>query len=61
MKEKFEYAKAVSRLEEIALKVEDPSTGLDSIDKYIVESNTLIEQCRKYLRTVRESLDNLDK
>ena len=61
MEEKFEYAKAVSRLEEIALKVEDPSTGLNDIDKYITESNALIEQCRMYLRTVRESLDNSDK
>lgn len=61
MEEKFEYAKAVSRLEEIALKVEDPSTGLDEVDRYIAESNALIGQCRKYLRTVRESVDNLDK
>lgn len=57
MKEKFDYSKAVARLEEIALKVEDPDTGIETVDRYIEESNVLIEQCRKYLRTVRDSLD----
>lgn len=57
MKEKFDYTKAVARLEEIALKVEDPDTGIETVDRYIEESNVLIEQCRKYLRTVRDSLD----
>ena len=60
MKEKFDYSKAVARLEEIALKVEDPDTGIETVDRYIEESNVLIEQCRKYLRTVRDSLDKTD-
>ena len=52
--EEFNYTKAVEALERIAAKVEDPSTGLDDIDKYVKESEVLIEQCRKYLRSVRE-------
>ena len=33
--DKFDYKKAVDELEKIAVKVEDPSTGLDDIDKYV--------------------------
>lgn len=56
--EEFNYTKAVEALERIAAKVEDPSTGLDDIDKYVKESEVLIEQCRKYLRSVRERVDS---
>ena len=57
MAEKFDYAKSVERLEEIAKLVEDPRTGLDSIAPLVEESRLLIEQCRGYLRTVRESIE----
>lgn len=57
MKEEFDYQKALSRLEEIAAKVEDPSTGLEDIDKYVRESEELVAGCRAYLRTVREKID----
>lgn len=52
--EKFDYKKAVARLEQIALKVEDPSTGLDAIGKYVGEAEKLLDGCRTYLRKVRE-------
>lgn len=55
--EKFDYTKAISRLEEILSKVEDPSTGVDDIDKYVKEAESLGEKCRKYLRTLREKAD----
>lgn len=55
----FDYAGAVARLEKIAAYVEDPSTGLDDIDRYIKESTALIERCRAYLRGVRDNLDQL--
>ena len=61
MKEKFDYAKAVSRLEEIAKQVEDPQTGLDEMDKYLAESEELIGKCREYLRTAREKLSAMDQ
>ena len=59
--EKFDYAKAMAELEEIAARIEDPSTGLDDIDKYIKRSEELIEGCRAYLRTARERIDALGK
>lgn len=59
-KRKFDYASAVSELEAIASKVEDPQTGIDDIDKYIKRADVLIEACRAYLRTARESLAALD-
>lgn len=57
--EKFDYAEALKELEKIALKVEDPSTGIDDIEKYIRQSDELIAKCREYLRTAREKLDTL--
>lgn len=57
--ENFDYIAAVSELEKIAEKVEDPSTGLDEMDKCIKRSEELVASCRKYLRTVRESSEKL--
>ena len=55
--EKFDYTEAMAELEEIARKVEDPNTGIDSIGDLVNRSRELIEQCRNYLRTVRESIE----
>lgn len=59
--EKFDYKSAVAELEQIAGKVEDPATGLEEIDAFIKRSDELIMQCRSYLRTVRDTVENLDK
>lgn len=56
MKE-FDYTKAMAELEEIALKVEDPMTGVEDIEKYMKRSQELMEACRNYLRGAREKLD----
>ncbi len=58
MEEKFEYSKAIEELEAMALKVEDPHTGIEDIDKYMKRSQELIEACRAYLRGAREKLEN---
>ena len=55
--EKFDYAKAMAELDAIAAKVEDPKTSLDDIGALVGRSKKLIEQCRNYLRTVRESME----
>ncbi len=55
--EKYDYAKAMAELEGIAVKVEDPKTSLDDIGALVSRSKTLIEQCRNYLRSVRESIE----
>ena len=57
--EGFDYDRAVAELEQIALKVEDPSTGLGEIDRYIKRSDELIAQCRAYLRGIREKTEEL--
>lgn len=59
MEETFDYTEAVRELERIAAKVEDPSTGLDDIDKYITRSDELIDKCRNYLRSAREKVEKL--
>ncbi|MCR4844455.1 MAG: exodeoxyribonuclease VII small subunit [Bacteroidales bacterium] len=61
MSEKFDYAKAIAELEEIARKVENPETKLDDIDALVVRSKELLKQCREYLRTVKDRIDSLDE
>lgn len=53
----FDYTKAMTELEWIAAKVEDPKTSLDDIGALVSRSKTLIEECRNYLRSVRESIE----
>jgi len=60
-KEKFDYARAMAELEEIAKKVEDPATGLDDIDALVARSKELIKACREYLRGVKEKIDSLSE
>lgn len=57
--EGFDYDRAVAELEQIALKVEDPSTGLGEIDRCIRRSDELIARCRAYLRGIREKTEEL--
>jgi len=60
MSEKFDYAKAIAELEEIAAKVENPETRLDDIDALVGRSRELLDRCRSYLRGVKEKIDSLD-
>ena len=59
--QKFDYAKAIAELEEIARKVENLETELDDIDALVARSKELLKGCRDYLRTVKEKIDSLDK
>ena len=61
MTPKFDYAKALAELDEIAAKVENPETRLDDIDALVGRSKELLKQCREYLRTVKDKIDSLDK
>lgn len=61
MEEKFDYAKAVAELEDIAKKVENPETKLDDIDALVGRSKELVKACRTYLRAVKEKIDALDR
>ena len=55
-KEQFDYTKAVEELDGIAAKIEDPKTSLDDIGALVSRSKVLIKECREYLRSVRESI-----
>lgn len=57
----FDYNKAIEELEQIALKVEDPSSSIDQIDKYLARARELTEACRNYLRTVRDKVEGLQE
>ena len=57
MAEEFDYAKAMEELEAIAVKVEDPETGIGDIDKYMKRSQELVAACREYLRGARNVLN----
>ena len=61
MAEKFDYAKDIAVLEEIARQVEDPATRLDDIDALVARSKVLLDSCRKYLRSVKERIDSIDE
>lgn len=61
MSERFDYAKAIAELEEIAKKVENPETKLDDIDALVARSKDLLKQCRDYLRTVKERIDSIEE
>ncbi|MBQ6199022.1 MAG: exodeoxyribonuclease VII small subunit [Bacteroidales bacterium] len=61
MSDKFDYAKAIEELDEIAAKVENPETRLDDIDALVVRSKELLKQCRDYLRSVKDKIDSIDK
>lgn len=53
----FDYNAAVAELEKIELRVQDPSTPLEETVKLLERSRTVVEECRNYLRSVRESLE----
>lgn len=53
--ENFDYAAAMEQLEKIALKVEDPATGVEQIQQLIKSSDELVGKCREYLRSLRPS------
>ena len=61
MAQKFDYAKAINELEEIAAKVENPETKLDDIDALVARSKELLKDCRNYLRSVRQRIDSIDE
>ena len=57
MEEEFDYNKALEELEKIALRVENPETGIDEIDRLLRRSASLVTRCREYLRTVRTRME----
>ncbi len=58
MDEKFDYVKAMARLEEMAAAAQDPATPLEDVGAMVKESKVLVKQCRSYLRTLKETIDS---
>ena len=56
---KFDYNEAVAELEKIALRAEDPATGLDEVDRCLKRADELIAGCRAYLRNIRTQIEGL--
>lgn len=56
--DKFDYSKAVEELEQLAQKIEDPSTGIEAADEMVRQSRKLIELCRDFLRSVRDAVED---
>ncbi|MCI1640034.1 MAG: exodeoxyribonuclease VII small subunit [Bacteroidales bacterium] len=54
---KFDYTGSIAELEAIAKKIESPDTGIDEIAEYVKKSETIVRACRKYLRTLQDSMD----
>lgn len=57
MDKEFDYSEAMAELEAITEKIESSDTKLSELDAYVKKAKTLIESCRKYLRTVQESIE----
>ncbi len=57
MEEKFDYAKAMARLEKMAADAQDPATPLENVSAMAKESKALVKDCREYLRTLRETVE----
>ena len=57
MKE-FDYNEAMAELEAIEKKVSDASTPLGEIDCLLKRSAELVDQCRGYLRTMRDKFED---
>lgn len=57
--ENFNYTEAVEELEKLVKKVEDPSTGIEEIERCIKRSDELIRLGRNYLRELQIKTDNL--
>jgi len=57
MKE-FDYNAAIKELEEIESKVQDPAVPLEQIDSLLSTSRQLVGECRKYLRSQRQKLED---
>lgn len=60
MEEKFDYAKAMAKLEKMAVDAQNPATPLEDVGAMVKESKTLVKDCREYLRSLRETMEKED-
>ncbi len=53
-----DYKKDVKRLKEIEAQIKDPSFSVDKIEELLLESESIVKECKEYTRTLREKLDS---
>ncbi len=53
------YDQAVTELENLVRKMQDPQCSIDNLSEYTKRSKELLEVCRKKLTATEETLKNL--
>ncbi|MCF6361196.1 MAG: exodeoxyribonuclease VII small subunit [Cyclobacteriaceae bacterium] len=56
---KFNYNKALSRLNEIVAEMESDELDIEKISKLVKESSTLLKACKKALSTTEEGINEV--
>lgn len=53
-----DYKHNIERLKEIEAQIKDPSFSVDRIEELLLESASIVKECKEYTRTLREKLDS---
>ncbi len=56
---KFNYTKALSRLNEIVEEMESDELDIEKISKLVKESSTLLKACKKALTSTEEEINEV--
>jgi len=56
---KFNYTKALSRLNEIVEEMESDELNIEKISKLVKESSTLLKACKKALTSTEEEINEV--
>lgn len=56
---KFNYSKALSRLNEIVEEMEADALNIEKISKLVKESSTLLKACKKALTSTEEEINEV--
>lgn len=55
------YKEALKELEELVVKIEDPSTNIEEISAEVKRALELVNYCQLQLRSYKEEIDKLTK
>jgi len=56
---KFNYNKAITRLNQIVLEMESNELDIDKISKLVKESSTLLKACKKALSSTEDEINEV--
>ncbi len=56
---KFNYSKALTRLNEIVIEMESDELDIEKISKLVKESSTLLKACKKALTSTEKEINNV--